>query len=184
VGEFLLAVTIAEEAIVANVLESTWKDMDQEAADELVGAECHRLLLVAVTIVLPAETHLAILDVEDAIVGYRDAVCVAADIVQNLLRSGEGALGIDDPFGLSNGSQVMLECVPLSQGSQGGEELQLSGRKCRLQSRKGASINPIFLQRLAAGKGYVWLLARLRLWFERDVLALLRSGQRFLGVVG
>jgi len=49
---------------------------------------------------------------------------------------------------------------------------------------KGASINPIFLQRLATGKGYVWLLARLRLWFERDVLTLLRSGQRFFGVVG
>jgi hypothetical protein len=49
---------------------------------------------------------------------------------------------------------------------------------------KGASINPIFLQRLVTGKGYVWLLARLRLWFERDVLALLRSGQRFFGVVG
>jgi hypothetical protein len=48
----------------------------------------------------------------------------------------------------------------------------------------GASINPIFLQRLATGIGYVWLLARLRLWFERDVLVLLRSGQRFLGVVG
>jgi hypothetical protein len=37
VGEFLLAVTIAEEAIVANVLESTWKDMDQEAADDAVA---------------------------------------------------------------------------------------------------------------------------------------------------
>jgi len=41
-----------------------------------------------------------------------------------------------------------------------------------------------FVQRLVTGKGYVWLLARLRLWFERDVLALLRSGQRFFGVVG
>ena len=64
--------------------------------------QCHRLLLVAATIVLPAEANLAILDVEDAIVGYGDAVCIAADIVQNLLRSGEGALGIDHPFGLAD----------------------------------------------------------------------------------
>jgi hypothetical protein len=114
VGEFLLSVAVTEEAIVPNVLEPTWKDMYQKAPDELVGAQCHRLLLVATTIVLPAEANPAILDVEDAIVGYGDAVCIAADIVQNLLRSCEGGLGIDHPFGLSDGNQVLLECVPLS----------------------------------------------------------------------
>jgi hypothetical protein len=66
--------------------------MDEEAADELVGIHSHRLLLAAATIILPLEANLAILDSEDAIVGNGDAVCIAAYILQDLLRSGEGAL--------------------------------------------------------------------------------------------
>ena len=59
----------------------------------------HRLLLVVVAIVLPAETDLTVLDVEQAIVGDGDAVGIAADVVEHLLGSGERALGIDHPFG-------------------------------------------------------------------------------------
>src|SRR5208282_4207032 len=41
---------------------------------------------------LPAEADLAVLDVKDAIVGYGDAVGISGDIVQDLLRPGEGPL--------------------------------------------------------------------------------------------
>ena len=36
-GEFLLAVTIGEEAVIANTLKSFWEDMEQEAADVASG---------------------------------------------------------------------------------------------------------------------------------------------------
>jgi hypothetical protein len=93
-----------------------------------------RPLLAAARIILPLEASLAVLDIEDAIVGNGDAVCIAADILQDLFRSGEGALCIDHPFGPTERGQVMLEGVPLLQVSQGGEERQLTGGEGPLQS--------------------------------------------------
>src|ERR1700722_9288518 len=133
-GELVLTVAVAEQAVITDPLEAAGQDMDEEAADELVGIQCHRLLLAAATIILPLEANLAIVDIEDAIVGNGDAVCVSADVFQDLLRSGEGALCIDHPFGLTDRGQVTLEGVPLPQMSQGGEKYQLTGGKCSLQS--------------------------------------------------
>ena len=67
---------------------------------ELVGGDGHDLLPIVVAIVPPREAHLAILDVEQAIVGNGDAVRIAADVFEDLLRSGEWRLGVDHPWGL------------------------------------------------------------------------------------
>src|SRR3984957_10793882 len=133
-GELVLTVAVAEQAVITDPLEAAGQDMDEEAADELVGIQCHRLLLAAATIILPLEANLAILDIKDTIVGNGDAVCIAADILQDLLRSGERALCIDRPFGLADRGQVTLEGSPLLQVSQGGEKCQLTGGKRPLQS--------------------------------------------------
>src|SRR5271166_438939 len=58
---------------------------------------------------LPAEADLAIVDVEDAVVGNGDAMRIAADIVENLFRSGKGRPGVDDPIRLAERRQVPLE---------------------------------------------------------------------------
>ena len=83
--------------IISDPLEAAGQDMDEEAADELVSTQCHRFLFGVATIILPLEANLAVLDIEDAIVGDVDTVCVAADVLQDLLWSGERALGIDHP---------------------------------------------------------------------------------------
>jgi hypothetical protein len=44
------------------------QNVQQEAADELLGRERHRLVSIAVTIVLPAESNVSVLDVEQAVV--------------------------------------------------------------------------------------------------------------------
>ena len=54
--------------------------------------------LAFVSIVLPLEADLIVFDIEQAIVGDRDAVSVAAHVIEHLLRSGERSLGIDDPL--------------------------------------------------------------------------------------
>ncbi len=100
-GELLCALAIAEEAVVADAMEALGEDMQQEAADKLVGRDGHDLLATAVPIVLPAETNGAIIDVDEAIVGDGDAVRVAADVIEDLLGSGEGRLGVDHPRGFS-----------------------------------------------------------------------------------
>src|SRR5271166_6581444 len=58
--EFPRAVTVAEEAVVPDAMEPVRQDMDQETADELPAIERHRLLAVAVPVILPAEADLAV----------------------------------------------------------------------------------------------------------------------------
>ena len=83
--------------------------MDQEAAEELLAIEGHRLLAIAITVVLPAEADLAVVHGDQPVVGYGDAVRVAADIVEDLPWSGERPLCVDHPLGFPNRRQVTPE---------------------------------------------------------------------------
>ena len=75
--------------------------MEQEPTDEFVSGKRHRLLTVAIAIIFPAKADLAVVDIEQAIVGDGDAVGISADVIEDLLRPGERALGIDHPFASS-----------------------------------------------------------------------------------
>ncbi len=103
--------------------------MEQKSPDELLGGERHDALALAISIILPAETDLAILDGEESVVGNGDTMRVAPDVVEDLLWAGEGWLRIDDPFRFSNGSQVPLERDTFVKVLQGREEPQLAGQK-------------------------------------------------------
>jgi multidrug resistance efflux pump len=52
-------VTVAEEAIVPDAVKPVRQHMNEEAADELPTIQRHRLLAVAVPVILPAEPDLA-----------------------------------------------------------------------------------------------------------------------------
>ena len=69
----------------------------QEAAQELLCGNRHDLLLAAMGIVLPAEGDSIILKRDQSMVGDGDAVRIAGEIVQNMLGTAEGWLGIDHP---------------------------------------------------------------------------------------
>jgi len=98
-ASFCLPIAIAREAVIADALEASRQHMEQEAADEFLGREGHCSPGSAVAIVLPAEANLAIVDGEQAVVGNGDAMRVASQVVEDLLRSGEGRLGVNHPFG-------------------------------------------------------------------------------------
>jgi hypothetical protein len=102
----LLPIAVAEEAVVSDALKARRQDMKQEPADELLGGEGHRAKTVPISVVFPAEADLAVVDREQAIVGYGDSMCVAADLVQDLLRPGEWWFGVNDPFGGSERTGV------------------------------------------------------------------------------
>jgi hypothetical protein len=91
-GEFLLPVTIAEEAVVANALEAVGQSVEEEPADELLPRQRHRFLPVVVSIVFPLELNLTGVEVQQAMVGDGDAVGIAAHVVENLLQSAEGGV--------------------------------------------------------------------------------------------
>src|ERR1700722_13239788 len=111
---------------MADPLQSLRQDVQQEAADELVGLEGHSLLSVVVSVVFPAEGHCPIVDIEETIIRDGDTMGIAADVIEDLLGSGKGRLGIDDPFLLSQRFEISSEGMALTQLLQGGEELEFT----------------------------------------------------------
>src|ERR1044071_8077742 len=81
------------------------------------SSEGHGFLPIVIAIILPAETHLRIFHVEEAIVGEGHSVRIEARVVEYLLGAGRERLGVDHPFCLPNRSQVpeegfgVLECL-------------------------------------------------------------------------
>src|SRR5437879_6252709 len=89
------APAVGEIAVVADAMEAVRQNVEQEAADELVGAKGHHLLLVVVAIILPAEADPALGKTDKAAVGDGNAMGIAGEIIEHLLRSAERALGVD-----------------------------------------------------------------------------------------
>jgi hypothetical protein len=99
-------VTDADQALGQNV--------DQEAAQELIGGDRHDFLLAAVRIVFPAKRDLIILERHQSMVGDSDAVRIASEIVQNMLGTAEGWLGIDDPVLVEELSEKLAKAMWIS----------------------------------------------------------------------
>src|SRR5258707_9864430 len=94
---------VGDAAVVTDAMEAGWEDEEQEAAHELAGVETHDLapMTAVLAIVLPVETDMGRVKIEQTAVGDRDAMRIAREIGQDLLRTGEGLFGIDDPFALA-----------------------------------------------------------------------------------
>lgn len=73
--------------------------MDQESAQELMGRNGHDFLLATMRIIFPAKRHSIILEGNQSMVGDGDTVRIAREIVQNMLGTAEGWLGVNDPVG-------------------------------------------------------------------------------------
>ena len=93
-----VAVAVGQEAVVADALEAGRNDVLEEAADELLGGDGHHLGFAGVAVILPLEGDLAVFQGQQAPVGDGHAVGVAAEILQHVLRSAKGGLGVDHPF--------------------------------------------------------------------------------------
>lgn len=90
------SVVVGEQAIVADAMEAIRQHMDQEPADELIALQGHCLLAVPVTIVLPAETDLAVVYRQQSVVGDGDAVgpdCSRSRSLQRIRSDLVGLLG-------------------------------------------------------------------------------------------
>src|SRR5207245_1422154 len=126
--------TIRQIAVVADAMEAVGQDVEQEAADELVGVEGHRLSLVMVAIVLPEEADAAVGESDEAAVGDGDAMGIAGEIIEHLLGSAERSLGIDDP---ANGAQLPQgdsEHFSRGQARQTAEKPELARIERRLEA--------------------------------------------------
>jgi len=83
---------VRQETEVPDAAESFRQYVEQEATDKLVGIERHHLGLVVRAIILPTKADATVLTAEEPAVGDRDAMDVAPEILQHLLRSTKGRL--------------------------------------------------------------------------------------------
>src|ERR1700746_134521 len=114
---------------MSNAMKAARQHVEQETPHELADVEAHDFALVstALPIVLPPETDVGLVEIEQAAVGDRDAMRIAREIGQDLLGTGEGLFGIDDPFSLAQRREVRSERVRILESAEIGEELQLAG---------------------------------------------------------
>jgi len=118
VVELLLPIAVPQETVVANASESVGKYVEQKAPDEFLGGQCHCFHGAASSIVFPLETHLVVLDSEQAMVGDGHTVGISAHIVEDLWGPGERSLGIDYPLPLFQMRAMLGEAGGVTQGVQ------------------------------------------------------------------
>ncbi len=96
--EFLASTAIGEQAEMAYAYESQGEDMKEETTDEFVAGQGHGFDAIGVSVITPPETDLALGEVDETVVGQCDAVGISPKVSDDLLRSGEGTLGVDHPI--------------------------------------------------------------------------------------
>src|SRR3954454_7331910 len=81
-------------------MKPLWQNVEQEAPDELVGAEYHGAVprLPVAAVILIAEGHAALVKSNEPTVRDGDAMSVAGEIGKHRFRPGEGRLGVDEPL--------------------------------------------------------------------------------------
>jgi hypothetical protein len=108
-GEESGAPAVGEESEGADADKAAGQNMEQETAQELLRREGHHSLVISVGIILPAESHLVVLEGDEAVVGDGDAMSVAGEIAENVMGAAERRLGVDDPVLTEQGAQEGTE---------------------------------------------------------------------------
>src|SRR6516225_1760607 len=110
-GASSTAGAIGEETVVADAMEALRQSMQQKAADELVGIECHHFGLAVRSIVFPGKANLPVGEREQPAVGDGDAMGIAAEIGQHLFGASERWFGVDHPVEAAEFAQATRESL-------------------------------------------------------------------------
>ena len=98
---------VGQQSEVADAHEAARDGVQQEAAEELGSIQRHRARTIAVGVVLLAEGDGPIVHRHQPAIGDGDAMGVAGQILEHLLRAAEGRLGVNHPV-------VLDRCVEQS----------------------------------------------------------------------
>ena len=89
-----------QQPVMADAMKPLWQNVEQEAPDELVGAECHCPVSrrsVAAVIIVP-EGHATLVESNEPAVRDGDVMGVAGEIGKHCFWAREGRLGVDKPI--------------------------------------------------------------------------------------
>jgi len=115
---------------MADAVKAVGQDMQQETADELVWTEPHHLVPAGTAIIFETERDLLFGDRDEPRIGDGGTMRIAGEIGQDLGRSAEGWLDIDDPFCLPKCFDAIGESVLIFEGSKSAEEAQIAILEC------------------------------------------------------
>jgi len=110
---------------MTDTVETVGQDVDQEAADELIGVERHKLVASVALgpVILPFEGHALAVEGDEAAVGNSNAVRVARQVGEHSVGSAERPLGIDYPLDLAQCGNAGSEDWRLGEAGLVGKEL-------------------------------------------------------------
>ena len=119
------APAVGKETVVSDAVETVGQDVDQEAADELVGVERHKLVASVGRgpVILPFESHARAVEGDEPAVGDSDPVRVEGQVGEHGVGPAKRPLGIDYPFVLAQCGEVSFEGGRVGQGGLIGEKL-------------------------------------------------------------
>ena len=100
--------------------------MEQEASQELIYAQSHEPLLVAMRGIAPSKCDVTIGESDQPGVGDGDAMGVGAEIAQHMFRAAEWALGVNDPVMAEQHAQPGRECARFGEWQEAAVELELA----------------------------------------------------------
>ena len=122
-SEFIGAMAVGQEAVVANALKTGGQGGLQEKSDELLGGHGHHLA-DGIPVVGPGKGDLAVLEGQQALVADGDAVGIAAEILQHASGTAEGRFGVNHPFLVFQWGQELGEGAGIAQRFDLSEKLQ------------------------------------------------------------
>jgi hypothetical protein len=128
-AEFFGPMAVGQKPEVADAHKPVREDMHEKPPDEFVRIESQDFLPVAIGIISPRERHFSVFHAHKAVIGDRDAVSVAAEVVKDLFGSSKRWFGKDDPVGLATGFEELVEGLGIRQVLNGSVKFQLAIRK-------------------------------------------------------
>ena len=126
-GEGGLAAEVGHKAEVTDANKALGQDMQQEAADELLGVEFENAFDIADLAVEPTKLNVLSIKGQQSMVGDGNAMGVTAQVAEDLFGSAEGRFGIDDPVVDVERADPGAETLGFFQGLKLGREADLAG---------------------------------------------------------
>jgi hypothetical protein len=123
--EVLGSISVSEKAEVSNAGEARRENMEKEPTEELVWLQGHDASSIAAGVVLPGESDAVVVEGEDPTVGYRDAVSIAGEVLEDLARPTEGGFRVNEPLLVAQGLEPSLPGFGMLELGEMAVELEL-----------------------------------------------------------
>ena len=110
-GDEIVDDPVGQKPIVSDSHQAFGDNVEEKTPHELPGLQLHDFVLVSLGAVLPSEGDPAVFHGHQPFVGQGDAVSVAPEVLEDLLRPGEGRFAVDHPILASSPTESILGIV-------------------------------------------------------------------------